>query len=279
VNAQLSSSVQQWRTQHGRLFSQYFSWDTKRSQPGKFSCVVVHVRGNATARVNGGNNLMVTVSCDSQASVVCAAPRVPVAVGGANYSASGPLLHLYSIRPLALLFIGSNIPANLHVSLQTALPTLISGVADYTATHCRSKQQPLSGTSVAVPLTLTSAFGTITHTLCGGVCDVAIAQWPFTSATNPPFVRGANYSMCFFLPYFQFASPVDQREMIWDLLPDSYIRPAETRTDFLTDVCTRHNNLVDAVYNGVYDTARQGVSPFYFDGPVQPEGWWGYFSP
>jgi len=266
----VQTTPQVWQTQLGRNFTEYFAWDALRSQPGEGNCVIVHILGNISARLPGGNGLMVTVDCGSKAYALCALPRAAPSIGGANNTNSGALLLLYAIRPLQLVFIGANIPANIYVTLQTANAEYNSGIPDFTQTHCQPRLQPLTAERVAVQLFPTTAFGNVSSTdLCGGTCDVATATWPYINATDPPFIRNATYSICFFLPYF-FSYPKSQQEFVWDLLPNLAVQPGETRTDFLVDVCTRQEQLLMDVYSGVTDANRPPVNPYYFNSPVQP---------
>lgn len=251
---------QVWMTRNRRVFDSYFDWDHRRQMPQDGDCVAIHMKGDPSKRINGGNDKWVTMSCDEPASVVCQKPRYPFHIGGVNRTSSGIIQQIWG-QDLYLEFIGKNIPHGVIVTLQTTQEGFFAH-EPFQPTNC-SKISHLIGASR--PFHLNVSTHRYKDKLCNGTCDLAHLVVPATL----PLVRGARYSLCFFPP-FPYANPKQQDEYANDWLPGLSIEFIQKREEYLTDVCTRHRHSVDLFYgNGWDDTDRDRVSPFYFDTPFQ----------
>jgi hypothetical protein len=247
---------QVWKTDMGRTFTEHFDWDLRQQMPQYEDCVALHMGGDIARRIVGGNNKMVTIGCQERLSVVCQKLRVPVHIRGVNQTQHGVLTHVWN-QPLSLDIIGGKIPAGTRVTLQTTTPAFFATGANV-PTNCR-RVQPLTGASL--PLTLNVTTRHFAHGICNGTCDVATVSMP--AAT--PFVRGAKYSLCFFVPG-PFAAPNELSEYGRNLVPNVIIEVIQKRSEYLMDVCTRHQHSVQLFFGaGHVDTNRDKVSPFYFN--------------
>jgi hypothetical protein len=93
------------------------------------------------------------------------------------------------------------------------------------------------------------------------------------SIVRPRQVLSSASHLRFFLPY-DAPTPKSSDEFRWDLLPDVWVEVAVARLNYLNETCQRHQQLVQVLYYDRSDTDTRRVvpSPFFFDGPVQPEG-------
>lgn len=261
---------QVWRTPAGRDFDEHFRWDKKRKMPSVEDCTAIHARGDESKRIVGGNNKQITVDCWEKLGVVCQKQRVPVAINGVNNSASGPVYHVWG-KHLKLVFIGRRIPPHTRVTIQTTTEDYFATAPPGFQTNCTDIQ---SLTAERVSLTLNVSLQTIPHhVLCNGTCDMATVELP----ASTPFVRGARYSFCFFVP-IPFTAPKHRREYSANLLPNVYLETVQAHDEYLRDVCTRHEHSVDLFWNaaGHDDTNRDPVHPWYFNarheyGPAVPQ--------
>lgn len=252
---------QVWRTAAGRDFNEFFEWDTKQGMPGPEPCIGLQAGGDLARRIPGGNNKMLTLDCFERMSVMCVKQRVPVSITAVNLTMMGTVQQVWR-DPLTLHFYGRRIPVGTLVSLQTTNEHFSSGLPNQ-PTHCRNVK-PLVGDSVYVRLNVSTK--TLRHPACNGTCMIASASWPATT----PFVRGAKYSACFFVP-LPFANFKNAREFSQDFIPGVAIEFVQRRSEYLQDVCTRHQEDVNLFLGShTNDRGRPIVRPYYFTSGVGP---------
>jgi hypothetical protein len=181
-----------------------------------------------------------------------------VHIGAVNQTASDIIEHVWK-SDLRLTFIGSRIPAGTRVTLQTTTEDFFATAPPRYPTNC-SSIRPLVGD--ATPVLLNVSTRHYRHRLCNGTCDEAT----FYLSKATPLVRGARYSLCFFIP-LPFKVPTAAREYAMNLLPNVFIEVVQARAEYLQDVCTRYQNGVDLFMGSAIrdDTQRDIVRPYYFD--------------
>ena len=252
---------QLWRTNRGRHFDEFFDWDLRRRMPGHESCIALQAGGDRSRRIVGGNNKMVTVDCYERLGVLCAKQRVPVQLGAVNETIRGAIPILWR-RELHLTLFGNRIPPGTIVSLQTTTDDYFATAAPRSPTNC-SIVRPLVGDARPLHLNVSQMSRWSPH--CNGTCDMAHLVIP----EDLPLVRGARYSFCFFVP-IPFASFKSEREFGVNLIPEVYLEVIQPREEYLRDVCTRHQNLVEGfMINGRDDSNRPLVRPYYFNSLAQ----------
>ena len=256
---------QTWITKTGRPTGFLFDWDTKRKQPNAFDgCVVMHQVGNAATRVYGGNGKMISSDCYERHSVICTKLRVPVAISAINNGASRQISLIYGF-PLTITIMGNRIPVGTQVTLQSSSSTTAETIPNREPTHC-AKIVDISGVSVPFVLNVSDSVLPSTR-LCNGTCNTGT----FTIPASWPLVRGAKYSLCFFVA-LPFTSPVSLTEYQNELLgAQTYIEVFQHDQDYLRDVCTRRTQDMQVVTgDGVADNKLPPVAnPFYFDSRVE----------
>lgn len=245
-----------------RPYSSFFDWDKKRSMPDGEDCVALHAKGRPSVRVLGGNEKMITTSCYNHLDVVCVKDRVPPRINGVNGTGTG-IVSLVWRQPAWLNIMGLHLPAGTRVTLQTTSEAYFA-TGPNQPTNCTRVPRTTGG---SFPLTVQNV--TLTrqfNKLCNGTCDSSIVFIPPTM----PFVRGAKYSLCFFVPTFNHRSPlVDDEYAAINHLPGLFVQWVQRRQEYLTDICTRHQHSVDLFFGDHrLDSNRDTLNPFYFDSPV-----------
>ena len=266
---------QTWRTVYNRTgFNDFFLWDTRRLMPQFDDCVVHHVRGNLGARIVGGNDAMVTYPCHGRAEVVCGRLQDPWSVTSINQTDTGSLLAIEG-HYLTLSIVGRRLPRMMSVQLQTTSYQTHNG-AEGQPTHCvQTKPRntiPMNGSStpvVAFNISRVYSF----DKFCNGTCDRAILRFPPPETLG--LVRGHKYSFCFFFPY-DYDVPLSSDEYRWDFLPNLYLEVAQSQRNYQQETCERRSQLIDLLYydQTATDATRVVPSPWYFNGPLQPDGYW-----
>jgi hypothetical protein len=250
---------QVWMTNRGRVFDDFFDWDARRSMPGPEPCAAVQLMGEPARRIVGGTDKMITVDCYERLGVLCVKPRRPVSIGGVNLTRTGMVQHVWG-TDLYLTFVGGNIPVGTRVTLQTTDENFFATAAPHSPTNC-SMVVPLHGPSQSVHLGISHK--SYTHKLCNGTCDEATFYLPSTAG----LALGAKYSFCFFLPQ-PFDAPKDKKEYGLNLLPGVFLQEIQKRSEYLTDVCVRHQNSVQLFMGaGRDDRGRDIHRPYYFSSP------------
>lgn len=261
-------NTQRWIDKNGRSSGFVFDWDAKRNQPGAYDgCIVMHQNGTtASGRVFGGNGKMITYGCEEKAHVICTKQRVPVSITGLD----GELPHRIEFvegSSLQISFYGNRIPNGTLVTLQSMTPEMTNlSLPDRSPTRCRAVSNV---TGVQTPFTLIPD-DTLTSSrrLCNGTCMTASITIP----SNWPFVRGARYSLCFFVPVPHFTEPNDLAEYQHELLgPDAFVEVVQSTSSFLTDVCTHRRQGVDVVVGtGLVDSEiAEEAPPYMFESPIE----------
>ena len=253
---------QRWVTPNDRDEGFTFRWDGSRHMPSYEGCVVMHMIGDK--KHTGGNDKMITVDCDERHHVVCTKPRVEASLTMLDHWVPGrvEVLHGYEKR---VTFAGPYIPQGLRVTMQTT-DERNSLVPPRRVTHC-DHIHTLTGASEPMLLNITAKREY--SPLCNGTCQYATITFP----ASWPWVRGAQYSFCFFVP-FPFNEPRAHAEWRTELMRNAYIEVVQKHTDYLRDVCDRRKANVNLFYgDGRTDLNRdKKTGPWYFDSPVERGG-------
>lgn len=254
-----------WITANFRTNGFQFLWDTKRDQPNPYGrCVIMHQLGNASARVYGGNGAMVATDCEKKHSAICTMQRVPVAIEALQGEAPAQQELVYGYQT-TITFYGSRIPNGTQVSLQTQDPSLFVTYGQTgAATNCVSVTT-LTGASTPLPLTI---IGTLNNSLCVNASNCTVAT--ITLPASWPFVRGANYSFCFFvpLPFSNYSNPAEFQNNL--LGPAAMLTIVQGALSYLRDTCSRFQEELGVVLGtGTNDAQRAPVIPPMFNAPIQ----------
>jgi len=219
----------------------------------------------------GGNDRMITKDCYEKAHVVCTKPRVETAITLVDGAAPGRIEVLHGYER-TIHFGGPYIPPGTQVTMQTT-------DGDNWATNSKhetgcSKVYHIEGSSAPRLLNVTThKYG---HPSCtgqghsGDLCEEATITFP----ADWPWVRGARYSFCFFVPT-PFRRPSVVGEWETELAKGAYVEVVQKHTDYLKDVCLRRRHHVDLFYgNGWTDMERTSGNDrhWYFDSPVEAGG-------
>lgn len=266
------SNTQIWRTVYNRTyFNDFFLWDTHRGMPRFEDCIVVHNYGDLSKRVVGGNHAMITYPCNKRAEVICARRQHPWGITAVNTTVNGAVLAVEG-RPLVLNFVGVGIPRGMQVQLQTTDYTTHAGLEGQPTQCAQVKPRNPILLNVSQPALATNV--SIAHdqsALCNGTCWSTNVHFPLSLKLE----RGKKYSICVFLPY-HYGAPTSSDEFYWNFLPNAWVEVAESRENFLRETCARRKDLVELLYydNTATDAKRNVPSPYYFDGPVEPDNYY-----
>lgn len=255
------SLPQRWITRQRRTEGFLFEWDGKQQpQPGPQGCVVQHMRGDKKKTV-GGRTKMVTRDCYERHSVICTKPRVPPHISAVNQQPPGRIEAVWR-HPNTYTFWGQNIPYGTRLSLQTTTEEEFVEAPNQ-PTRCKHVGV-VHGASEPIELNVTKT--AFYNKLCNGTCQSATVTFPSTW----PFVRGAKYSLCFFVPR-PWATPQVPTEYDYELLGgDAFVEVVQKHEEYLRDVCLRRRHNLEMFYgSGHVDTHRDLAHPWYFESAVE----------
>jgi hypothetical protein len=242
----------------------FWDWDKSRGAPDGEECLALHARGDKSKRILGGNNKMVTVNCFNQLRVVCVKDRYPARINAVNGTTTGVVKATWR-KPLWLEINGLYIPPGTRVSLQTTSEAYFPAGPGQ-PTNCTDVPHTTGG-SYPLILTNVTVNRKYPQKLCNGTCDSAVVNVPLSM----PFVRGARYSLCFFVPAFDKPTPLVSAEYARNLIPGVTVEWVQRRAEFLEDTCKRHKHSVDLFFGDRRtDTNRDKVNPYYFTSGVSP---------
>jgi hypothetical protein len=253
------SQTMNWMTPAGRTTGFLFRWDGSQRMPSYESCVVMSMKGDANNP--GGNDKMITVDCNEVHGVVCTRPRVVPIITSVDSGLPRRIEVIWG-QPKTVYFAGAFIPKGTQVTMQTTDWSFANtpGIR----TNC-SIIRNIAGASM--PRTLNVTGRTFNGSkLCGGeTCQEARITFP----GNWPWVRGATYSFCFFIP-IPFTAPVALQEYSNQLMPAAYIEVVQRRAEYFQDICDRRKANLNLFYGDRrLDTNRDKVNPWYFDSTVE----------
>lgn len=170
-------------------------------------------------------------------------------------------------QPKTISFYGAFIPNGTQVSMQTT--DWRTPEPPGIRTDC-STIRTLAGASSPRLLNVTGKKLNGTN-LCGGdACQIAHIRFP----GDWPWVRGATYSFCFFIP-IPFRAPLVLQEFSNNLIPGAYVDVVQKQTEYLSDICNRREENLNLFYGDRrLDTNRDRRQPWDFE-----SHWEGEFGP
>eukprot|EP00388_Colpodella_angusta_P015581 GDKJ01038619.1.p1 GENE.GDKJ01038619.1~~GDKJ01038619.1.p1 ORF type:complete len:266 (-),score=0.35 GDKJ01038619.1:62-859(-) len=235
-------------------------------------CVAMHMKG-LSLFTPGGNEKMIGTDCSASHHVICTKKRVPVGIGAVNGGEPRRIEFIWNTTTLSLTFYGSRIPAGTLLTLQTGDDSVSNPTQYRQQTQC-VKVSNITNASTPLPLTVTSTSNstlnaTFAARYCGAnstTCDVATVTIPSTW----PFIRGAKYSLCFFMADL-FATPSSSlNEYQYNMLGSNmYIDVVQKYTSYQEDICEYRKHDIETFYGGYSDSNQPRRTMNAFDASVE----------
>lgn len=263
-----------WITTDRRPVGFVFDWDTVRGMPRSYDrCVAMHMKG-LNLYTHGGNEKMIGTDCGATHHVICTKKRVPAGIGAVNGGEPRRMEFVWNTTSLVLTFAGSRIPSGTLLTFQTGDDATSNPTQYRQATQC-TKVTNITGASTPFPLTLTSTSNSSVDPLFAAqFCGTNSTTCDFATITVPkdwPFIRGAKYSLCFYVADL-FATPsTSLDEYQHNLLgANMYIDVVQKYTSYQEDICESRKHVLETYYGGYNDASMPyRTSPYPFDAPVE----------
>lgn len=260
-----------WITTDRRDVGFVFDWDLKRSMPRPFDrCVAMHMKGDGIA-VHGGNEKMIGTDCGSVHHVVCTKKRVPAGIAAINEGEPRRMEFVWNTSDLQLTFYGTRIPEGTLLTLQSA-NGVDSQILNRQPTRCQGIRS-ISGVSAPFRLSVTASVPSIDADFSDRFCGAGSTTCDTATVTIPrdwPFVRGAKYSLCFFVADIFDTPSSSLLEFENELLGDEMvIDVVQKYSSYQEDICDMRAKDITTFYGGYSDTAQPKLTQTPFDSAVE----------